>query len=554
MLSTPSSKANEEYLEALLYFLPTASFEQTTRAYDAVVNDPNLDPWVEAELAKHDRYFLLTWVLRLGIAIPRIYHPWIYERCRQVEAEPDHCLDLWSREHFKSTIITFGGGFQEIIKSNGNITIGIFSHNSKHSRDRFVNRFKYEMEQNPNLYRLWPHIFYADPKKESPVWSRDAGLIVKRQGNPAEPTISGWGLVDGQPTGSHFGLIIYDDVVTEKSVTTPEMIIKTTEMWELSTFMTQDQVDELPRIWYIGTRYNYADTYQVMLDRKIAKPRIFAATDDGTPDGDPVFLSPAQWADKKKKTSTYVLACQMLQNPLAGDEQEFKLEWMRRYELRPTVLNVAITIDGASSKKKGSSNTAMVVTGIGHSFNKYLLDGFYHKMNLTERWKSLKYLYYKWLRAPGVQVVIVGYEQFGYQCDIEHFEQMMIIEKNQFPIERVSWPENRAEGAKDDRIRRLVPDHQNWRYFYPYEGDITSQQQKALDAGKNFLISKAIKRRDENGRIYNLVDKMMKSEYLFFPATTRKDFMDAMSRIYDLKIDPPMVLDEKELYPDWLED
>ena len=34
--------------------------------------------------------------------------------------------------------------------------------------------------------------------------------------------------MDGQPTGRHFSLIIYDDVVVQESVSTPEQIAKTT--------------------------------------------------------------------------------------------------------------------------------------------------------------------------------------------------------------------------------------------------------------------------------------------------------------------------------------
>lgn len=563
MRSNAIRKDNSEYIRQVCEYLPEASYTGALDIYKKILNDPHLDDAVIAAVAEADRYFLLTNVLRVGEQNPRIYHPWVYDRCREVEAEPDNCIDLWAREHWKSTIITFAGSLQEIIRSKGEITIGVFSHNTAHSRDKFVVRIKREMETNPLLYNLWPDIFWEDPKKEAPVWSRDGGLIVQRQGNPPEVTVSGWGLVDGQPTGSHFGLIIYDDVVTEKAVTTPPMILKTTEMWELSTFMTQEQADGArPRVWYIGTRYNFADTYGVMLARKVAKPRIYPATDDGTKDGTPVYLSQDQWRDKVQKTSTKILACQMLQNPMAGDEQELKPEWVRRYEIRPETLNVAMLVDPASSKKTESCNSAFIVLGVDAAWNKYLLDGAIHKMNLTERWTMLKYLRNKWIRQPGVQVVQVGYEKYGMQADIEAHQQMMEIEQNQFPIEEVNWPRDRQSGAKDDRIRRLVPDHQNWRFFYPevlynpvtkefnFEPPGTRRQLEAIRRGKPHLVAQKILRKDENGKLYNLVERLINNEYLFFPATTAKDGLDAMSRIYDLEIRPPQVVKEEDTMPE----
>jgi hypothetical protein len=538
---------NSEYIRQACEFLPTASYKQALAVYEAMLTDPNLDDEVVAAVGREDRYFLLTNILRVRIA----YHPWLYERCREVEAEPDGCIDLWAREHFKSTIITFAGSFQEIIKDR-EITIGIFSFNKSIARD-FVRNIKQEMEDNPNLPRYYPDIFWQNPQKESPLWSRDGGLIVKRERNPKEATISGWGLVDGQPTSKHFVLMIYDDVVTDKSVTI-DMIPKTTEAWELSRSLTSRQEDgSEPRTWYIGTRYNYADTYQVIMARKAAKPRIYPATDDGTPDGKPVFLNQREWDTKKRETIGKTLACQQLQNPLAGDEQEFKIEWVRWYEVRPETLNVAILVDPANSKNKGTSNSAFAVIGLDGNRNKYLLDGVCHKLNLTERWTMLKRLRTKWLSQPGVQVVKVGYEKYGMQADIEHFTEMMRIESCPFPIEEVSWTRDDTS-SKDDRIRRLIPDHQNWRFFYPYDGVKTSTQRAAEERGKSYLIARPIKRKDENGRVYDLVKKMMQNEYLFFPATTMKDFMDAMSRFYDLDMHPPQIVRDEDLVPEYMGD
>jgi hypothetical protein len=496
-----------------------------------------------------DRFFFIYHVLNRD----DILHPWLYERVREVEAEPDGCLDFWAREHYKSTILTFAGSLQEIARTRGEITIGIFSHNRPIAKS-FLGQIKAECENNPRLHQLYPDAFWQHPKRQSPVWSLDLGLVMRRKSNPAAATVEAWGLVDSQPVGKHFRLLIYDDVVTAESVTGPDMITKTTDRWELSEYLSARQLDENgehrpPRKWVIGTRYSYADTYEVMLSRGTGIPRIYPATDDGTPEGKPVFLTQQEWDLKKKNSSPSTLACQMLQNPLAGEEQEFKEEWIRYWEVRPQTMNVAILVDPASSKKKGSSLTAMPVVGIDASHNKYFLDGMCHKMSLTDKWNNLKRLHQKWIRQPGVQVVHVAYEKYGMQADIEHMEQMMEIERYWFPITEVSWTRE-SEQSKLDRIRRLIPDHQNWRFFYPYKGPLTEMQAWAVEQGRGFLLSKPIKRKNHENRLYDLVEYLIENEYKFFPATTRLDLLDAMSRIYDIDLNPAQLVDEDDVYPE----
>ena len=66
-------------------------------------------------LSRTDLYFLLWYTLgRLDAE-----DEWILARCRDVQARPNGMLDLWAREHYKSTIITFAKTIQDILRSHG---------------------------------------------------------------------------------------------------------------------------------------------------------------------------------------------------------------------------------------------------------------------------------------------------------------------------------------------------------------------------------------------------------------------------------------------------
>lgn len=178
-------------------------------------------------LCAGDLFFLLVH----GMGRADMDNDFCFARCREVQAVPDGCLDLWAREHYKSTIITVGLTIQNIL-NNPALTVGIFSHTRPIAK-AFLRQIKREFETNRLLRELFPHIC-PPGRGESRTWSEDNGIVVRRENNPKENTVEAWGLVDGQPTGKHFDLLIYDDVVTLESVSTPEQIAKTTEAWRLS--------------------------------------------------------------------------------------------------------------------------------------------------------------------------------------------------------------------------------------------------------------------------------------------------------------------------------
>lgn len=546
------------------------SLERACALYEWVLANGTAEE--EAYLGRFDRYFLLTVLLnrRDLMSHGTKGNRWLYARCREVEAEPDDHLDLWAREHGKSSLLTFGGSIQEILR-DPEVTIGIFSHTRPIAKG-FLRQVKAEFEGNAGLKALYPDVLWQNPRTEAQKWSEDEGITVKRQSNPKEATVEAHGLVDGQPTGKHYRLRIYDDVVTRESVTTPEMIQKVTEARELSDNLGSRGGRE----WNIGTRYHFGDTYSVYLGRGVFKPRIYPATHNGKLDGEPVFLTEKEWGDKKRKQPSQV-AAQMLQNPLAGEDVMFRAAWLRRYWTRPRTLNVYILVDPSKgSPSRRSDRTGMAVIGIDANHNKYLLDGYRHRMSLADRWKALKGLHKVWTRAPGVQAVYVGYERYGLQSDIEHFEQMMQIEDYHFAIDEVAWPKDHAQ-SKADRVERLVPDLRDGRFWLPaivhrdnqsctwtYEEErevivyrplqarpkVQREMEERLEGYRNV---RPIKRINEARQVYDVTADLIE-EALFFPAGPHDDLIDAVARIYDVNPVAPTVVDpEFAEYPTFID-
>lgn len=507
------------------------------------------DAWVagslsngDADLCLVDRFFLLTQILKR----PDAMHPWVYARCREVEKDPDSHIDIWAREHYKSTIITFAGIIQEILR-DPEITIGIFSH-TKPIAKGFLSQIKRELERNEDLLQLFPDVLWENPDKDAPSWSLDSGIVVRRSGNPKEATVEAHGLVDGQPTSKHFKLMVDDDVVTRESVNTPEQIQKTTEAWELA-----DNLGTVGgRKWIIGTRYHYADTYSEIIERGAAKLRKHPATHDGTLTGTPVLFTAEEWARRKRDQGPSTVACQLLADPLAGNEAMFDANDLRVYEYRPQTLMVYIMVDPAHSMRKGSDHTAMAVVGVDYAGNKYLLDGVDHRMELVDKWRWMRDLWDRWRDAPGVQGCHVGYERYGAISDLQYFQERMRQERMSFDIQELEWPRS-GEGSKNDRVQRLTPDIQNHRFYVPYPTHpdrLTAGQQRRVKEGYEHLLSHRIRVLDQDKKLYDLTERF-KMQVAYFPFCEKKDLIDSVSRIYDMDVRAPVYIDQSTLEPEY---
>ena len=138
----PSNEWLAKFIQEQLF---TLDYEETVAWYAETAGKLSRSTGELALLGCNDRYFLLTVLLGRQDA----EHPWLFDRCREVELNPDGYIDLWARFHYKSSIITFAGVIQEVM-CDPEITVAIFSV-TRPIAAKFLHQIKEEFEQNLTL-------------------------------------------------------------------------------------------------------------------------------------------------------------------------------------------------------------------------------------------------------------------------------------------------------------------------------------------------------------------------------------------------------------------
>jgi len=457
------------------------TLEQAQQAYSELLGWAATQPEivereVKRKLAKEDVFFLLWYYLGRKDVI----HPWVYQRARMFQNEKDGCLDVWSRFHFKSTIVTFAGTIQDIL-IDPECTFCFFSNTSPLAR-QFLRQIKTEFEDNGRLKHDFDDVLWSDPNQMAPKWSEHEGIIVKRRGNPKEATIEAFGLIDNQPTSKHFSHRVYDDVVTQESVGSADTIKKTTERWELSIATGQGGGRNIER--YVGTFYHGNDTYQEIMRRGVVKVRRYPATVDGKADGDPVLMDVEELHKLGRSMGPATFAMQMLLDAKGGSVKSFRPEWIKYWDPTRKGLNIYIIVDPSSGRKRyrggkaQNDYTSMLVVGIDGNENWMVLDLVRDRLNLEGRCAALFALHRKY--RPVQQV---GYEQTGMQADIEHIQYVMKQENYRFDITELG-----TQLSKPDVIESALPVFAASRIFLPRGGvHIVNSEGRAEDVIQTFL-------------------------------------------------------------------
>lgn len=471
-------------------------YDKICRDLNGLVSSHDSDGFVEMvrTLSLKDMFFFAYFVLGLH----HLNHPWVLDRVYEVSDHDDMSLFLWSRGHFKSTIISLVKPLHVAIADPEECQCWL-SH-TKMQSDSFLMAAKMVMERNELLQNCFSYAFWKDPQAESPLWDSRKGLLLRRDATHRTYSFEAYGLVERLPTGKHFSRIYYDDIVTQESVSTGEQMDKLAHGFGLSINL----VTENARFIVTGTHYHHRDQYVTLKEAGDWRVSEWPATDDPTLQKDGYYWSAEKLQKKRRAMGPYVFSAQCMLNPVPDANQVFRVEWLngRFFKVLPSQLNKYILVDPANEKKEGTSDfTVMLVIGVDFRGDFYLVDGLRDRLNPTERWVALRNL--ALIHNPRE----IGYEKYGMQADTHYITERKIFEGIPMP-DPIPLAGNMR---KPDRIKRLVPTFETGRMHLP----------EALE----YVTLEGIKR--------DLVKDLVNEEYVQYPFPKHDDILDCMCRIHD---------------------
>lgn len=433
-------------------------------------------------------------------------HPFLVQRVYDCQDNANNFMDLWAREHLKSTIRSCIQPIHMVV-NNPNHRIAIFSFSRAMGRQH-LRKIKEILEGNKLIKMVFPEIFYEKPSTQSFKWSELDGLYVKRNINASEATFSAYGLIETLPTGSHFTHRVYDDIVNELTIRNPDAVAKAMDAYDKSLYLKQQG----GTMGIVGTHYGMNDPYYQILEKKYSKivvneiPAEVDENGEGKIGGKPVFMSREELDDRVYGSNEEDYSAQMLLKPHFRSKTNLKLEDLQFYNVgeHPKGMIYYIIVDPATKKKKKSDYTVMWVIGTTEQRHFYVVDLIRDKLSLTERWTALKDLHMKWKPRA------VGYESYGIQADLEYFEERRRYERYYFEIIPLG-----GMISKVDRIERLASYFKNKRIYLP----------------------KMLMYVNSEGQQLDMVDVFINEEYIYFPKPKHDDMLDSLARIQDGKME-----------------
>jgi hypothetical protein len=299
----------------------------------------------------------------------------VVQRCREVEQDiadydADECfnfLDMWAREHFKSSIITKATTVQNICKYPERSTC-IFSFR-KGNAEKFLESIRDAFIKRPEMQAAFPDVMWDDVGK-SACWSVQRGLLFKRRSTRQEKTVETAGLIEGMPTGMHYDYLIFDDIETDDMADNPDQLDKAFKRLDVARNLGKSEQEggmkgSMFRI--VGTPYSHLGALVQARDLKIDDEPFYRFRLQPVMDDDKVPYLVSERKLKELMASDYFNSQQMC-DPTPEQSAAFTGKHLIDVDERklPSGLVKYMLVDWAGDMREKASKDAwaLIVAGI----------------------------------------------------------------------------------------------------------------------------------------------------------------------------------------------
>ena len=409
-----------------------------------------------------------------------------------------HQMTLLPRDHMKSALIAFRVAW-EITKDP---TIRVLYISSTANLAEKQLGFIKQILTSPIYRKYWPDMVEDDVGKRE-KWTNSEISIdhpLRKKEAVRDPTVFTGGLTTSL-TGLHCDIAVLDDAVVQENAYTEDGREKVRTQYSLLSSIEGADAREL----VVGTRYHPKDLYQDLIEKQVelyddtgeliseeALYELFERRVEDVGDGTGQFLWPRQQRyDGKwfgfdqsilaRKRAQYLdktqFRAQYYNDPNDSSSAAISPDYFQYYDrarlsrnggrwfYAGSRINVFAAVDFAYSIRLKSDYTAIVVVGVDHKNNIYILDIDRFKTNLiSDYFQRILTLHQKWdfrkirCEVTSAQQIIVKDLKENY---IRPFGLALAVEEHK---------PTRHEGTKEERLEAtLQPKYAN-RQMWHYHG------------------------------------------------------------------------------------
>lgn len=420
------------------------------------------------------------------------------------EAKPNQ-LVLLPRGHMKSKLVAYRAAWW--ITKYPETTICYLSATADLAEKQL-----YQIKQileSPIYRRYWPDMIHPEEGKREKWHSAEIAVDhpQRKLEGVRDPTVKAVG-VTSNFTGFHADVVILDDMVVPKNAYTEEGRDKVAAAYSQLASIENPGAQE----WVVGTRYHPRDIYDTMLNMKaeiyddlgelVEEQNIYESFQREVETAGE-FLWPRQTrADGKKfgfdqnvlaqikgkyVDSTQYYA-QYYNNPNSSENAPIdnsKFQYFDRTKLQNKEgdwyfhdrrLSIFASIDFAFSLSKKADSTALVVIGVDHQGNFYVLDIDRFKTDrISVYFDHIVKAQYKWgFRKIRAEITV------AQQAIVKELKEAY-IKPNGLSLSIDEYRPNRHEGAKEERIAAILePKYDNLQIWHYRGGNCQSLEEELI--------------------------------------------------------------------------